>query len=61
MSDNLEVNTRDKIYIWISDKAIGERDIVEGNNIFHLSDNGLERGGYLEQNKYDQKKQISCK
>ena len=40
MSDALELNTRYKLYIWLSDTTNGKRDLVEGNNIFYLSENG---------------------
>ena len=43
MSDTLEENTRDKIYIWIYEKN-GKKDLMEGSNIFYLSENGQERG-----------------
>ena len=44
MSDALEENTRDKLYIRLSDTTNGKRDLLKGNNIINLSENGLERG-----------------
>ena len=44
MSDAIEENTRDKLYIWISDKTNRMIYLVEGNNIFYFLDNGWERG-----------------
>ena len=43
MSDRIEENPIDKLYIWLSNTINGERDIVEGNTIFYLSENGWDR------------------
>ena len=43
MSDTLEENNRDKLYIWISETTNDKKDIVEGNNIF-ISQRMGERG-----------------
>ena len=32
----IEEKTRDKLYIWISETANGEKDTVEGNNIVYF-------------------------
>ena len=40
MSDALEENTRDKLHIWIYETTNDEIDLVEGNTIFILSENG---------------------
>ena len=34
MSDRIEENPRYKLYVWLCNKINGEKDIVEGNNIF---------------------------
>ena len=60
MSDSLEENTIDKLYIWLSDTNNEKKDLVEGNNIFYFSDNGWE-GVYSEQNKDDQKEKYFAK
>ena len=53
MSDDLEENNIDKLYIWLSDTTNEEIDLVQGNNIF-ISQGMDERWGYSEQNEDDQ-------
>ena len=36
MADTLEEKYREKLYMWISVKPNGERDILEGNIVFKL-------------------------
>ena len=40
LSVALEKNTRDNIYIWISEPTNGAKYLVKGKNIFYLSYNG---------------------
>ena len=44
MYDSLEENTRDKLYIWISERTNGEKYLVEGNSLFIYQRMG-DRGG----------------
>ena len=60
LSNFLEENTRFKLYIWLSDTTNGERDLVEGNNIFNSSENGWERGVIQIKTKMTRKKKY-CK
>ena len=57
---SLEKNSRDKIYIWISEPTNGAKDLVEGNNIFYFRD-WVGEGGCSEQKEDDQKAKIACK
>ena len=43
LSSPHEKNSRDKIYIWISELTNGTKYLVEGNNIFDFLWNGRER------------------
>ena len=42
LHDALEENTKDKIYIQISEPTNGAKYIVEGNKFIYLSDTGWE-------------------
>ena len=44
LSDDFEQNSRDKIYIWISEPTNVAKYIVGGNNNVYFSENGREKG-----------------
>ena len=50
MSDALEKNTKDKLYIWLSDTTNGEKYLVEGSNFF-IYKRMDERGGLFKAKK----------
>ena len=60
MSDRIEENPRDKLYIWLSDKTNGKKYLVEGNKFLFIRE-WMREGGYSDQNKDKQKEKISCK
>ena len=61
MSNALEENNRDKLYICLYDTTNVERDLVEGNNIFLFLREWMREGGYSEQNEDDQKEKYIAK
>ena len=44
LSDDFEQNSRDKIYICISEPTNGAKHLVEGNHIVYFSENEWDKG-----------------
>ena len=59
--DTLEENTIYKLYICISETTNSEKDIMEGNNIVYLSENGWERGVIKTERKITRRKKYPAK
>ena len=56
MSDALEENTRDKIYIWLSETTNRKNNLVEGNNIFISQRMGDRDGLFIEKGRWTEGK-----
>ena len=48
LSDDFEQNSRDKIYIWISEPTNGAKHLVEGNHIVYFQRMDGRRGLFRE-------------
>ena len=60
MYDSPEENTRNKLYIFLSEKLM-TKEILWRVTIFLFIREWMREGGYSDKNKYKQKEKISCK